>query len=489
MIDQTTMFLSYPKRHRSHAAAADLGVQRHLANGASSSRILASTGVIVLCLASCSTIEPIIATSPDLPASYVRAELGPKRAIGSWWRDFRDPVLDRLVEQARSQNLSIAQAKARLVAGRTQSGATASQFLPSVGGSGQALAGTSREQIEDPLRRPVLAGFDTSWDAGLFGLSENTEKVAAASAAIAGDEFDAVRIAVTAEVVASYVSLRSVQRQIELTSSLIAVQERSAQFARSRARNGISASGEDANEIAALDRARSELAQLESRASALRQQIATLLGNSNPDPGLGTMGSQPTLRRVPATGRPADLLRARPDVRAAEHRVLKAAAEVGIAKADLYPRLRLGGTIGVGGPSIASPFGLAGGPSLQIPLFDYGRREAALHARRALVDDALAAYRQTVLTAYQEATAALAQFRAAREARVRLSQTIEVQRRSDRRLRVLRREGLADGSRLAASEVGMVALQRSLVAQKEAEALAIVTLYKALGAAAQGEGA
>ncbi len=488
-IDQTTMFLSFPKRDPSHAAVANLPVQREAASGLPASRILASTGVIFLCLASCSTIEPIVATSPDLPASYAQADLGPKRDIGSWWRHFRDPVLDRLVEQARSQNLSIAQAKARLVAGRTQSGATASQFLPSFGGSGQALAGTSREQIEDPLRRPVLAGFDTSWDAGLFGLSENTEKAAAASAAIAGDELDAVRIAVTAEVVASYVSLRSVQRQIELTSALTAVQERSAQFARSRARNGISASGEDANEIAALDRAKADLVKLESRASSLRQQIATLLGNPNPDPGLGKTGPQPTLRRVPATGRPADLLRARPDVRAAEHRVLKAAAEVGIAKADLYPRLRLGGTIGVGGPSMTSPFGLAGGPSLQIPLFDYGRREAALHARRALVDDALAAYRQTVLTAYQEATAALAELRAAREARVRLSETIEAQRRSERRLRVLRREGLMDASRVAEAEVGMVALQRSLVAKKEAEALAIVTLYKTLGAAAQGDGA
>lgn len=480
------MFQNFSTRGRFEVASPPAG--RGAVTGGKTSRIVATTSVILLCLASCSTIEPIVATSPDLPASYAHADLGPRRDMAGWWRGFGDPVLDRLIDQARSQNLSIAQAKARLAAGRSQSGAAPSLFLPSIDGSGQALAGNSREQIEDPLRRPLLAGFDTSWDAGLFGLSDNTEKVAAASAAIAGDALDAARIAVTAEVAASYVSLRSVQRQIELTASLAAVQERSAQFARSRARNGISAVGEDANEIAALDQARSDLATLEVRASALRQQIATLLGASRADPALARIASQPMLQRMPSAGRPADLLRARPDVRAAEHRVLKAAAEVGIAKAELYPRLRLGGTIGVGGPSMTSPFGLAGGPSLQIPLFDYGRREAALHARRALVEEALAAYSQTVLTAYQEAAAALAELRTARESRIKLSATIDAQRRSDRRLRILRREGIADVGRLAEAEVGLVALQRKLVAQKEAEGLALVALYKALGAAAEGEG-
>jgi outer membrane protein TolC len=192
---------------------------------------------------------------------------------------------------------------------------------------------------------------------------------------------------------------------------------------------------------------------------------------------------------MPAAGRPTDLLRARPDVRAAEHRVLKAAAEIGVAKADLYPRLRLGGTIGLGGPSLGSPFGLAGGPSLQIPLFDYGRREAALHARRALLDEALAAYRQTVLTAYQEASATLANWRAAREATARQAAAIETERRAARRMGVLRREGLSEVGKLADAEASLILAQRRLSAAKETEALALIAVYKALGAAATGPAA
>lgn len=442
-------------------------------------------------LSGCSAIEPIVGEAPNLPASYAReAASGPRRDLEGWWRRFHDPVLDRLVEQAGRQNLSIAQAKARLAAGRSQAEAAPSLFLPTIGGSGQALAGNSREQIVDPLRRPLLAGFDTSWDAGLFGLSESTEKAAAASTAIAGDELDAVRIAVTAEVAAAYIGLRSAQHQRELSTALAAAQERRVRLARGRARTGMTSPGEDVDGVASLGEAQAELARLDARAAALRQQIATLLGVALPDPALNRAAPQPVSPDTPSAGRPADLLRARPDVRAAEQRVLKAAAEVGIAKADLYPKLRIGGTIGLGGPSLGSPFGLAGGPSLQIPLFDYGRREAAVHARRALLDEALAAYRQTILTAYQEAAGALANWRAAREATVRLASAIETERRAARRMGVLRREGLADAGKLADVEAGLILAQRRLAAAKEAEGLSLVVLYKALGAAApalQGE--
>ncbi|MEN5084391.1 efflux transporter outer membrane subunit [Bosea sp. TWI1241] len=443
-------------------------------------------GTALLCaalLAACSTVETIVGEAPDLPAQYAQETApGPRRDPGDWWRRFRDPVLDRLVEQAAAQNLSIAQARARLAAGRSQAGAAPSLFLPTIGGSGQALAGNSREQIEDPLRRPVLAGFDTSWDAGLFGLSDSTARAAAASAAIVGDELDAVRIAVTAEVAAAYIGLRSVQRQRALTAALVTAQQRRAGLARSRTRLGMVAPGSDGESVAALAETQGELARLDARADALRQQIATLLGSATPDPALDTPAPQPLASGSPDTGRPADLLRARPDVRAAEQRVLKAAAEVGIAQAELYPKLRLGGTIGIGGPSPGSLFGLAGGPSLQIPLFDYGRRQAALHARRALLDDALAAYRQAVLSAHQEASVALANWRAARLAATRLGAAIEADRRAARRQGVLRREGLADAGGLAEAEAGLLLAQRRLAVAREAEGLALVALCKALGA-------
>lgn len=447
-------------------------------------RVLAVSLAGCWLLAGCSMLEPVVAEAPALPARYAQeAASGPRRDIDGWWRRFHDPALDRLVAQAARQNLSIAQAKARLAAGRSQAGAASSLFLPSMGGSGQALAGTSAEPFEDPLRQPVVAGFDSSWDVGLFGLSESTDQAAAASAAIAGDELEAVRIAVTAEVAAAYISLCSATRQRELSAALLAAQERRAGSARSRARIGLAPPGADADG-AAVAETQAELARFDARAAALRQQIATLLGTPVPDATLGASGRQPLPPDSPEAGRPADLLRARPDVRAAEQRVLKAAADVGIAKADLYPKLRLGGTIGVGLPSASSPLGLAGGPSLQIPLFDHGRREAAVDARRALLDEALVAYRQAVLIAYQEAAGALANWRAAHAATTRLAAVIEADGRQARRLGVLYREGLADAGGRADADAGLIQAQRRLAAARETEGLATVALYKALGAAA-----
>ncbi|WP_284145471.1 efflux transporter outer membrane subunit [Xanthobacter aminoxidans] len=446
------------------------------------SAALALAGVWLL--AGCSMLEPVVAEAPVLPGRYAQdAAPGPRRDIDGWWRRFRDPALDRLIAQAARQNLSIAQAKARLAAGRSLAGAASALFLPSVGSSGQALAGTSEEPFEDPLRQPVVAGFDASWDVGLFGLSESSQQAAAASAAIAGDELDAVRIAVTAEVAAAYISLCSTTRQRELLAALLATQERRAGLARSRERIGLAPPGADADG-AAVAETQAGLARLDARARALRHQIATLLGTAMPDDTLGASGRQPLPPDGPEAGRPADLLRARPDVRAAEQRVLKAAADVGIAKADLYPKLRLGGTIGVGLPSPGSPLGLAGGPSLQIPLFDHGRREAAVDARRALLEEALAAYRQAVLAAYQEAAGALANWRAARAATTRLSAVIEADQRQARRLGVLYREGLADAGGRADADAGLIQAQRRLAVAREAEGLATVALYKALGAAA-----
>lgn len=435
-------------------------------------------------------MAPIVAKAPALPADYGQeGARGRSRNLDAWWRQFHDPILERLVGQARRQNLSIAQARARLRAARAQADSAPALFLPTIDGSGQAVAANSRKAIDDTMHRPMMAGLDMSWDIGLFGLSDHAARAANADAAIVQEDFEAVRIAVSAEVAAAYISLRSVQHQKELAAARIVALQRRVQLSQARARNGLALPGEEADGVAALEEARSDLARLQSRTVGHQQQIATLLGTSMPDSALLQNGPQPGATDVPAAGQPADLLRARPDVRAAEQRVLRASAEIGIAQADLYPRLRLGGTIGIGGPSNGSLLRLAGGPSLQIPLFDYGRRKAALYARRALLDEALAAYRQTVLTAYQEASTAFANWRAAREAKARQVSTIEALRHRDHQIRVLRREGLADIRQFSEADIGQLDGQQRLALARENEALALVALYKALGAAAPPRGA
>lgn len=438
-----------------------------------------------LLLAGCASSEFGPVDPPALPSAY--ADAGTplvRRDLTGWWRSFRDPVLDRLVERAATDNLTLAQARARLVAGRAQAAAAQSLFLPTVGAGGTAIAATPKTENNDPMRRPLMAGFDMSWDVGLFGLTENTARAADAEQAILAADLEAVRVVMTAEVASAYISLRSVQQQQAVTAAVLVVQRQRREATAALVRTGLATSGAEAELAAALSEVESEQASLEARAKGLQQQIATLLGTSAPDPSLIRSGDQPQSTQAPQTSRPADLLRARPDVRAAEQKVLQAAAEVGIAQAGLYPRLRLVGSIGVGAPFTSSPFGVAGGPVLEIPLLDYGRRQAAVSARQAFYDEAVAAYRQSVLLAYQEATTALAHWNASRTATAQQRSAVEAFERKAREARVLQQEGLADRSRAADAEAALLERRRRLVQARETEALSLAALYKALGGAA-----
>lgn len=450
---------------------------------------LATTCAVVLggtlLLAGCASSEFGAAEAPALPSAYAAADHPlVRRDLQGWWHSFRDPTLDRLVERAGTDNLTLAQAKARLTAGRAQAAAAQSLFLPTVGAGGTAIAATPRTENSDPLRRPLMAGFDMSWDVGLFGLAENTASAADASEAVLAADLEAVRVVMIADVAGAYISLRSVQQQHAVTTALVVTQRQRIDARRALVRNGLATAADEADLISALAEAEAEQANLEARAKGLQQQIATLLGTTHLDAALMRPGEQPQSTQMPETGRPADLLRARPDVRAAEQKVLHAAAEVGIAQAGLYPRLRLVGTIGVGAPFTSSPFGVAGGPAIEIPLLDYGRRQAAVSARRALYDEAVAAYRQTVLIAYQEASTALASWSASRKATQQQRTALEASERKDREIRVLQREGLADRGRMGEAEAGLLERRRHLALARESEALSLVALYKALGGAA-----
>ncbi|WP_208948491.1 TolC family protein [Segnochrobactrum spirostomi] len=333
----------------------------------------------VLLLAGCASSDLGGTDPPSLPSAYAEADSGApvvRRDLTGWWHSFRDPTLDRLVERAAANNLTLAQARARLAAGRAQASAAQSLFLPTVGAGGTAIAATPKTENDDPLRRPLMAGYDMSWDVGLFGLSDNTARAADAGQAMLTADLEAVRVAMTAEVASAYISLRAVQQQQAIVAALIATQRQRMEATRVLVQSGLATPAAEADLTAALAELGGEQAALAARAKGLQQQIATLLGTSTPDAALSRSGAQPQSTQAPRTSRPADLLRARPDVRAAEQKVLQAAAEVGIAQAGLYPRLRLLGSIGVGAPFTSTAFGVAGGRRSKSPcsIMAAGRR-------------------------------------------------------------------------------------------------------------------
>ena len=230
-----------------------------------------------------------------------------------------------------------------------------------------------------------------------------------------------------------------------------------------------------------LEEARSRQLLLRTSIQDTLQQIATLTGNALPDASLLSGHGQPAISAVAVREHPTDLLRMRPDVRRAQLLAFKAGAEVGLAQADLYPKLHLSGVVGIGSPVEGSLFGLMGGPSLQLPIFDYGRRKGVVAARRALFDEAISAYRQAVLIAYEEASSALRSFEDAKDRAAQARKQMEVASRAEARNKLLAHEGLIETQAYLESRIATLNRQRLLIECNESEGRAAIALYKAIG--------
>lgn len=426
----------------------------------------------------------------DVPAQWSNAAPGAAApAPAEWWKAFGDPQLDGLVEQALAGNLTIAEAHARLQAARKLHDAANAPYLPN-------LNFRTRDAVAaDASSSYFQAGFDATWEFGLFGRGESAERQARASVDAAAATLQGARVSVAAEVVRAWRELRSAQARQRLLKEAVTLQERQVELVSLRERTRLASRVDVERTQAALEQARASLADpgMAVRQSALK--LAVLLGRHEPDP---AWTREPAVATPPATlatiaSTPADMLRTRPDVQMAQARVLDAAGALGIARADLYPRLGIGGSLTVAS-NFANNFNRRNtptytqtifslGPLIDIPLFDWGQRQAAAHARSDELDAALLAYRQAVLEGLSEAESALIeldQYRQRREAEERALQAIGRAADHAGRLTASKLSSEFDNADLASRRIQA---QLALSATTLAEDLAFISLHKAVGGA------
>lgn len=470
------------------------GISQRQAHPISNSELkclyLLSIMALTLILPACQTMDLVPpATPPRLPEAYAGASHGVSRAEAggpAWWESFHDKTLSSLVAGAANSNLTVAQARQNLTAARAMAHSAIAGYRPEVGGIALANASTGSRVNNDFTRRPLQLNLEASWEAALFGQDKLTQRSADLSAAIANEDLAAARLAVTTEVAASYVHLRALQSRHADTVEMIGLLEKNSKLASVKEQVGLSTAIETEPQKLSLEAARSRRLELENEIAITAQQIATLEGTSIPAADILKPQPQPVAQTRVLEGRPADLLRSRPDVVRAELAVAQAGAQVGIARSDLYPKLRLSGTIGIGAPAGHSLFGVAGGPSLQMPIFDLGRRKDVVAASEAKFREAGLAYQQAVLVAYEEASRALREFNAARqrtaELRSRLKRVTTVRNGAD----ILVREGLEDRSKSIKGALDLLELRASLTDSIEDEARALIAFHKATGTARQG---
>lgn len=409
-------------------------------------------------------------------------ELGPAPDFHSWWHAFDDAELDYLVNQALRNNLTLAQVGYRVRAARALAWQSQARFLPNL--SVHSIT------VPNPTSTAsyIQAGPDVSWEIGLFGLSHNANEVAQGDLGLAEADYQSARVTLVAEVARIYVVMRSAQQRLALSNDIIIILQRKLSLTRTRLNLQLATTAELHRAEAAISQAQSALSEPQSAITQAQHQLAVLLAQTEPDVMLARVSAPPTLRDLRVDQTPADLLRTRPEIKRAEQAVLKSAGERGLAWTDLFPKLTLHGmmtySFQVSGKNLGRANGIFSiGPNIDIPLFDWGQRRAALHAREDELSAALLAYREAILEGIAETENALALLELLRGRVAQEQITIAALAQGDVSMQASVRLGIADGIARADFAIALLQAKLQLAQAQEAHNLAFIKLYKTLGGA------
>lgn len=421
----------------------------------------------------------------DLPLEYTR-EPGARldtAELANWWRQFDDAQLTALVERALAANYDVAQGAARLTQARQALVQARAGRLPEIGGS----AGVGRTIRTDSGDSSSFSlGGDAAYEVDLFGGVSRGIEAARADLQASGFDLIAIRTALAAEVATNYIQTRLAQERLAIARDTLVNDDENLEIAGFRVQAGLVSSLDEEQARAQRARTAASIPSIETGYANALNRLAVLTAQP---PGASTRAleaAQP-IPQAPtdiAAGIPADTLRQRPDVRAAERQLAAQTARIGVAEAELYPALRLTGDLGTSAFSIGGLVdGIVGSlfAGLTQSIFDGGRRRAAVRSQEAAAEGALAAYKQTVLTGLEDVENALVALDSAQTRAREFTIALDAARASAILARSSYRAGLTDFQTLLQTEQSLLGAREGLASARADTALAVVQLYRALG--------
>ncbi len=384
---------------------------------------IASFGIFFL--QGCAAVGPNY-TPPEtsVPDAWTRSAAKDLRGGGAglegWWKGFRDPTLDALIDRARESNPDLRIALERISEARALRGIAVSQGLPQA----DTVGNYTRSRVSDTLLGPAppenpssmyTAGFDAGWEADIFGGIRRSVEAADADVGAREEDYRDALVSLYADVALNYVEYRTLEARIAVAENNIGSQRESVELTRKRL---------DAELVPKIDvtQAETNLALSEAQVPVLRGQLvyarnrlSALTGGfpGSLDRMLGKRRDIPVPRSGYSAGMPADLLRARPDIRRAERDLAAQTALIGVAESELYPRFTLFGDFRLqsasGGNLLdAASRAYAFGPAFQWKIFSGGRIRNAILAEESRARQALSAYESSVLRAVEEVETSMA---------------------------------------------------------------------------------
>lgn len=419
--------------------------------------------------------------------------------LGAWWKNFHDPELNSLVDRAVRSNLDLKIAQARVRAARAEKQMTSADLWPSANATGsyqrqqqsrnQPVLGSFPIPPSVPFENNVYqAGFDASWEIDVFG--GRRRAVESASAQLAATEYESKDVLLTllGDVARNYVDVRGYQRRLVIARENIKAQEEGLAIARDRFAHGVASDLDVEQAATLLTTTRAEVPALEAARETSIHRLGVLLG-LQPGALIAELSVEQPIPAAPPSvpvGLPSDLLLRRPDVREAERKLAAATASIGVAKADLFPKFFLTGVAGV--ESVSASDWFAGnsqfwsvGPTMTWKIFDAGRIRANIRVQNARQEQALGAYEQTTLTAFEDVENSLVAYAKEQTRRDSLADSVTTSQKSlDLAIR-LYRSGLTDFVNVLEAERALYEAQDALVQSDRNISMDVVALYKSLG--------
>jgi NodT family efflux transporter outer membrane factor (OMF) lipoprotein len=449
-----------------------------------------------LLLGACASVGPDYRQPAfDAPTSWqalgadTSAAPAPAATLAAWWRQLGDATLDALIADALAASPDLAAARARLRESRAQRGVAAADRYPTVDlSASRTRSSSSRETGSGSTRDLYSAAFDASWEPDVFGGVRRGVEAADADLAASAANLDDARVTLVAEVALNYVELRTFQAQLAIARSNLASQSETLQITDWRAQAGLTTTLDVEQARASREQTRATIPSLQTSLAGARHRIAILLGKPPAalDDRLAAVAPLPQVPRQVAVGIPADALRQRPDVRAAERSLAAAVARVGEAQAARYPSFRLSGSIGLE----ALSFGALSGTeaitrsllaSITAPIFDAGRLRQQVEVRDAQREQAEIAYLQALLSALEDVENALAALDNSHAREEALGLAADAARNAAELARQRYSAGLTDFQTVLDTERSLLGVEDSLAVASANRATALIQLYKALG--------
>ncbi len=460
-------------------------------------RILGVSFTILL--SACAAVGPNYQSpQQEMPAQWNATDLRIAPTAGlagnAWWTLFDDSLLDTLVAEATAANHNLQKAEARIREARAQRIITAA--TGSLGSA--ATANTSRRSDNASSaggsQDLFQIGFDAKWELDLFGGVQRASEAADASLAVSHEEMRDVLVSLQAEVVGNYLDLRGNQKRLATTNNNISTQEKTVALARGRFQLGLGNELDLMNAETQLSLTKAALPPLKRSIKQAMHQLAILLGQ--PPAGLiARLSGEGANLAIPPQipiNLPSDLLRQRPDIRAAERRLASATAEIGVATADLFPKFSLAGLLGLQSKNLSDLVTTGSrfwsiGPTISLSLFDQGKVRAGIEIRNARRDQALLAYQQAVLSALGEVENALVTFTEEQESRRILGEAVSSGEKAVTIANGLYEAGLSDFLNVLQSERALFQSQDQMAQSEQRLTLSLVAIFKALGGGWQNE--